>query len=217
MNLSFADFTAVSRPRPAAASGRRGGAAAGGRAGGRAAAAVQGGGRSGAARPQSHRRQPARRPSHIPYRDSKLTRLVAHAFSGGGVALVHARADRFEEAEAALAFGRKLAELPAAAARGGRRRAREARAAAEAEVVGLCEKLGLKREAVAGAASVRLDDKSTDDELKLHDAAALLERLDLRLGAWETLRDGPPARPPLSENAAAAAPQLRLLKAKAKA
>ena len=73
-----------------------------------------------------------------------------------------------------------------------------------------------RREAVAGAASVRLDDKSTDDELKLHDAAALLERLDLRLGAWETIR-GPPARPPLSENAAAAAPQLRLLKAKAKA
>ena len=83
--------------------------------------------------------------------------------------------------------------------------------------VSLCGKLGLKREAVAGAASVRLDDKSTDDELKLHDAAALLERLDLRLGAWETIRDGPPGRPPLCESAAAAAPQLRLLKAKAKA
>ena len=66
--------------------------------------------------------------SHVPYRDSKLTRLLAHAFSGGGVALAHARADRFEEAEAALAFGRKLAELPAAAARGGRWRPREARA-----------------------------------------------------------------------------------------
>ncbi len=48
-------------------------------------------------------------------------------------------------------------------------------------------------------------------------AGSLNECLDLRLGAWDTIRDGPPARPPLSENAAAAAPQLRLLKAKAKA
>ena len=84
-------------------------------------------------------------------------------------------------------------------------------------MAGLCEKLGLKREAVAGAASVRLDDKSTDDELKLHDAAALLERLDLRLGSWDTIRDGPPARPKVTAAAVDPQAQLRLLKAKAKA
>ena len=198
VNLSFVDFAGVSRPRPAAAGGR------GKRRRRRPRLrAARGGTGGGGAKPAD---DPVLRGlsrvvdslhsglSHVPYRDSKLTRLLAHAFGAGGIALVHARADRFEEAEAALAFGRQLAELPAAAARQDVAATRGARGGGGGRWR-VSEKLARKREAVAGAASVRLDDKSTDDELKLHDAAALLERLDLRLGAWRRCAtDRPRAR-----------------------
>ena len=54
----------------------------------------------------------------MPYRDSKLTRLIASGLGGGALALpvLHLRADRFEEAEAVLTLCPKLPKLSASAA-----------------------------------------------------------------------------------------------------
>ena len=55
--------------------------------------------------------------AHVPYRDSKFTRLIAEALGGPALLLplLHVRSDRFDEAEAVLLLGQKLQRLCAPA------------------------------------------------------------------------------------------------------
>jgi len=121
--LSVVDVAGVPRPRseggPVAA---RGGA---GRGRGGGGAAARGGGVSSAVGEDPFVKglyriidtlQDGRPGAHIPYRDSKLTRMIARGLGGDALllTLVHVRADRFEEAEAMIGLCGKLRRLPAA-------------------------------------------------------------------------------------------------------
>eukprot|EP00900_Chrysochromulina_parva_P021854 jgi/Chrpa1/4301/Chrysochromulina_OHIO_Genome00001885-RA len=150
--------------------------------------------------------------AHVPYRDSKLTRLIAEALGGPAhlLPLLHMRSDRFDEAEAVLLLGQKLQRLcaPAGVAGGALRLPRglggvkppsgpplctvredgwwnplAEMASAEALAAELCEQLGVRREGLVSS-SIALDADSTDELLHLQEALLLSERLEARCASW---------------------------------
>ena len=150
--------------------------------------------------------------AHVPYRDSKFTRLIAEALGGPAhlLPLLHMRSDRFDEAEAVLLLGQKLQRLcaPAGVAGGALRLPRglggvkppsgpplctvredgwwnplAEKASAEALAAELCEQLGVRREGLVSS-SIALDADSTDELLHLQEALLLSERLEARCASW---------------------------------
>ena len=217
--VSFVDIAGVPRPRSAAAApaGRGGGRAVAGRAGGRGAAG-RGGGAGGAGEDPFVKAvyrildtlQDVRPGGHVPYRDSKLTRLIASGLGGGALALpvLHLRADRFEEAEAVLTLCPKLPKLSASAALP--KAAKTAAAvdpdgwwsplaeyrSAEERVVALAAALDLERSGLVSS-GIALDHNSSDELLALQEALLLSERLQHRLASWERLRSPDSVEPPV--------------------
>ena len=120
--------------------------------------------------------------SFVPYRDSKLTRLISPALGGGAslLALIHVRDDKYEESEAALTFGKRLHKLrlPEVPAKVWFPH-HEARAAEERIAVA-CTTLGLPRDGLTSGA-IHLDETSSDELLQLQSDLLLAERLAARL------------------------------------
>ena len=124
----------------------------------------------------------ADRRSHVPYRDSKLTRVAARALGGGArlvvVFGVSEQSSAFDETDATLRFAARVANgvknrpaptttrFAAAVAEAGRRLGRR-RAAA----LGVATTPGLT------SAGIHLEMDSSDDALALRDALAEGERL----------------------------------------
>lgn len=137
--------------------------------------------------------------THVPYRDSKLTRLLSPALGGGALALsmVHVRMDRFEEAEAVLSQCAKLAALSvdvkgAAAARnpsgiGGWWSPAAELALAEEKASTLAASVGMERAGLVSSA-IQLDMEASDELVALQETLLRSERLQQRLEAWAKLR-----------------------------
>ena len=143
-----------------------------------------------------------RQKTHVPYRDSKLTRLLSPALGGGALALplVHVRMDRFEEAEAVLLQCAKLTALStdvkgttaAAAARaagGGWWSPAAELSRAEEKASALALSLGMERAGLLSSA-IQLDMEASDELLALQETLLRSERLAQRLEAWAKLRAG---------------------------
>ena len=129
--------------------------------------------------------------SHVPYRDSKLTRVMAASLGGRGrlTALVgvSSSALRFEESDAMLQLARKIAGVrsrpaPDATAYAARS-AEAARTAAEAAEAAGVSLTGLT------SAGVELDMDSSDELLALRDALAEGEALRREAGAWTEVKE----------------------------
>ena len=211
---------AASVPRGAAP--RAGGAAVGGRGavaggrgaagGGRAAGSGRGGGGGGSDDPflkGFYRIVDALQegsPAHVPFRDSKLTKLLAPCLGGGAVPVpvLHVRADKFEEAEAILSLVPKLQRLRSLAAAGtptstanvtvavstdGWWSPQAEYEAAERRAEQLAAALGLERSGLLSS-GIELDHTSSDEMLAFQEALLLSERLQARMGSWQELRDG---------------------------
>lgn len=215
-SVNLVDVAGVPRPRTAEAGGGKGGVAAGGRGG---ALAVRARGRGGGGVEKGEdpfvkallrivdTLQDHRPGGHVPYRDSKLTRLIAPCLCGGALCLplVHVRVDRYEEAEAALSLVPKLRILSTLVQAGGVVRptaasgARTSRAkggwwspseelqATEETVEGLAASLGMSRSNLISSA-IELDHTSSDELLALQEALLRSERLTQRLRSWDSLR-----------------------------
>lgn len=142
--------------------------------------------------------------SHVPYRDSKFTRLTAKALSGVArlfaVVCVSRRSSRHDESDAALQFARKIRRgVRATGGRGGGERGvvsggkstclrpdHRVAYAAECERLDalardLAETLGVSLSGLTSGA-VALDMESGDDLLRLRDALAEGERLRAEVG-----------------------------------
>ena len=146
--------------------------------------------------------------SHVPYRDSKFTRLTAKALSGVArlfaVVCVSRRSSRHDESDAALQFARKIRRgVRATGGRGGGkgcgvvsggkstrlRPDHRVAYAAECERLDalardLAETLGVSLSGLTSGA-VALDMESGDDLLRLRDALAEGERLRAEVGRRE--------------------------------
>ena len=221
--ICVVDVAGVPRPRPV---GGRGAAA--GRGGGTAGRKGRGAPAGGAAVGEDpavkalHRiidtLQDARPGGHIPYRDSKLTRLLARSLGGDALLLplVHLRADRHEEAEAMLLLSAKLQRLPSAAPAA----SSSALWWSPSAELGRCEQracelaaaLGLSREGLISG-GVQLDHTSSDEMVALQEVLLRSERLEVRAHEWERMRaDGGSAagsaRPSAARTDASARPVL---------
>lgn len=143
--------------------------------------------------------------SHVPYRDSKFTRLVSKALSGVArlfaVVCVSRRSSRHDESDASLQFARKIRRgVRATGGRGGGkcgvagpptclRPDHRVAYAAECERLDalardLAETLGVSLSGLTSGA-VALDMESGDDLLRLRDALAEGERLRAEVGQRE--------------------------------
>ena len=145
--------------------------------------------------------------SHVPYRDSKFTRLVSKALSGVArlfaVVCVSRRSSRHDESDASLQFARKIRRgVRATGGRGGGERGvvsggkstclrpdHRVAYAAECERLDalardLAETLGVSLSGLTSGA-VALDMESGDDLLRLRDALAEGERLRAEVGQRE--------------------------------
>ena len=206
--ISIVDVAGVPRPAGGAA-GRRGGGAAAGRG--------RGGPAAGRGRPGGTGEDPfvkalhriidtlpeATPKTHIPYRDSKLTRLLSPTLGGGGLAvpIVHVRMDNgFEEVEAVLSGCAKLRVLsadikgddgrgvPSRGEGGWWSPAAELRDA-EAAAGSLATQLGMERLGLVSSA-IQLDMDASDELLKLQESLLRSERLQQRVQAWDGNAEG---------------------------
>lgn len=140
--------------------------------------------------------------SHVPYRDSKFTRLVSKALAGVArlfaIVCVSARSSRHDESDAALQLARKIRRgVRATGGKGGGKGCRvsgptclrpdhRVAYAAECERLDalardLAETLGVSLSGLTSGA-VALDMESGDDLLRLRDALAEGERLRAEVG-----------------------------------
>ena len=123
----------------------------------------------------------ADRRSHVPYRDSKLTRIAARALGGGArlvvVFGVSERSSAFDETDATLRFAARVANgvknRPAPTT------TRFAAAVAEADAAAArrAAALGVAKTPGLTSAGIQLEMDSSDDALALRDALAEGERL----------------------------------------
>mmetsp|Transcript_20672 Transcript_20672/g.44359 ORF Transcript_20672/g.44359 Transcript_20672/m.44359 type:complete len:497 (-) Transcript_20672:201-1691(-) len=121
---------------------------------------------------------------YLPFRDSKLTRLLSAVLGGGGVlvALVHARDDRYEEGEAALQMAAKLHSLTWAVTPAPFWHAEREAAVLEAQIESACHALGMRRRGLTSS-MIELDATSSDALLQLQSDLLKAERISARLPA----------------------------------
>ena len=121
---------------------------------------------------------------HIPYRDSKMTRLLQSALGGCAlcIPLVHIAADNYEETEAMLSLATRLASITCTV--------RSNLVVSSAEVAvrqkrvdALCKKLGRRREGLK-AADIILGMNSSDDLLELRETLAGIEQTQRDRNTW---------------------------------
>lgn len=127
--------------------------------------------------------------SHVPYRDSKLTRLTAHALGGRArlviVFGVSEESSKFDETDATLRFAAKVADgvknRPAATTTRFASAVAKADEAAEKHAAAL----GVRTGPGLTSAGIQLEMDSSDDALALRDALAEGERLRRDADAFE--------------------------------
>lgn len=218
--INLVDVAGVPRPSTGGTAGGRaagGGGAAGAAAGrGRGAARGRGGGPGGAGEDPFVKAlqriidalPDATPKTHIPYRDSKLTRLLSPSLGGGALAvpLVHVRMAHFEEAEAVLSQCAKLRALSKDVKGGDDGRNVPSRTAggwwspvtelqvAEETACALASALGMERAGLVSSA-IQLDMDASDELLQLQESLLRSERLQQRVQAWAASPAAPPAQP----------------------
>ena len=134
----------------------------------------------------------AERRSHVPYRDSKLTRLTARALGGPArlviVFGVSEESSKFDETDATLRFASKVADgvknRPAATTT----RFAEAVANADEAAEKHAAALGVRTGPGLTSAGIQLEMDSSDDALALRDALAEGERLRRDADAFEEVK-----------------------------
>ena len=133
--------------------------------------------------------------SHVPYRDSSLTKLIAPALGGSASAahLLHVRSDKYDEADAMLGYGRRLEALPhdrcaLETVRGFPLNVEASLRAAHEKADAACAALGVGPREGLHSSSIALDHDSSDELLELQKALRLGERLEHRRTLWNRVR-----------------------------
>ena len=146
--------------------------------------------------------------AHVPYRDSKITRLLRPAFGAQGgstfkarqlfFAFLHSGADAYEQSHAVLSFAAKVGAVGAAAAAGKSKGApaavlsfnfeRETDVLSSA-IVQRCGELGVEHEGLKSH-GVQLDMESSDELVELQKWCAEREALERERGVWEAVEEG---------------------------
>ena len=121
---------------------------------------------------------------HIPYRDSKMTRLLQPALGGHAlcIPLVHIAVDNYEETEAMLSLATKLGSITCSV-RPNLVDYDAELAAKRARVEALCSKLGRRPQGLKSS-DIILGMNSSDDLLELRDTLASMELQQRDGNAW---------------------------------
>jgi hypothetical protein len=121
---------------------------------------------------------------HIPYRDSKMTRLLQPALGGCAlcIPLVHIAVDNYEETEAMLTLATKLASISCKVQTTLQDR-RAQLADQQARVHALCQKLGRRAQGLKSS-DIILGMNSSDDLLALRDTLASMEQGERDGSEW---------------------------------
>mmetsp|Transcript_39473 Transcript_39473/g.92324 ORF Transcript_39473/g.92324 Transcript_39473/m.92324 type:complete len:366 (-) Transcript_39473:61-1158(-) len=123
--------------------------------------------------------------SHIPYRDSKLTRLLCNALGGKGLCLLalHVGLDSYEETEAMLQFGKRVSAIRNSVCENSINYA-SLQASNGERIRHLCKALGRNPEGLK-TGGMAMSMASTDEEVELRDLVAECESLASLSQQWE--------------------------------